>query len=111
MKAWEISDSKNDDKSPKLVFAETINDAKKQAYEEPNKIYNSYSLDPDSWIDIRATRAKYADNMESEDEITIMIRLIENGWWFEIGNERWDENNVDKLKEQFARKVGQMNLS
>lgn len=45
------------------------------------------------WIDLRARRAKYADDTEHLNENERICLQLANGWWYEIGNERWEEEN------------------
>lgn len=89
MKAWVLENLKDDDAGISLVFADTRNEAKKQAYYDSCYAFQ-HDLEPEKWTDIRATRAQYADDMENESEDFIMLRLVENGWWFRI-------NGVTKL--------------
>lgn len=98
MKAWIIEDTADYDKGQRLVFADKVSLAKVQAFTDNGRIYHGESLEPDSWTDIRATRAKYADDMENEKELDIVVRLIENGWWFDIGGVHYDGDNLEEFK-------------
>lgn len=84
MKAWALENIRNSEAGMSLVFADTRNEAKRQAYIDNSCRYQS-DLMPESWVDIRAVRAEYADGMENEPEAAIVKRLEDNGWEF------WEE--------------------
>ncbi|WP_207695530.1 hypothetical protein DOK67_0000159 [Enterococcus sp. DIV0212c] len=81
MKAWVLEDSTNGDKGFSLVFADTRSGAKKQANKDNGLIYQP-CLDVDSYVDIRATRASYADDKENlkEDDLANPKWLVVYYW-------------------------------
>ena len=97
MKAWILRDRSGYCEYESLVFAETIGQAKKQANYSNGYMY-SPDLEIEEWINISANRAKLFDGMENASEKEICIKLIEDGWWFEVGNKKYDESNIDEFK-------------
>ncbi|MFD2869854.1 hypothetical protein ACFSY7_15280 [Kurthia populi] len=73
----------------KIVFAETATQAKNIAYGcEPFEDFN--------YIELYASRAKYADGHENDSERDLTIHLIRNGWFFESGGELIDSDNLEQ---------------
>lgn len=75
MKAWHVMDKTGENEE--IVFAEKRSDAigKSEAYSSTG-----------NWIDVRATRAKYADGLEKASEDKFLQVLISEGWWFECSD-------------------------
>lgn len=71
-KAWIVSVVNDDDKGSELVWANDVTSAKQQGWE----------LDPDSFIDLRARRCKWADGLENLDKDELFIKQLEHGWRF-----------------------------
>lgn len=92
MKAYIVSD-KNDYDPSVLVFADTANQAK-------SKATSREELDGIEYVDLSARRAKYADGHENATERELMILNIKNGWWYEIGSTRIDEENLEEVLKQ-----------
>ena len=100
MKAWILSDRNGNESYSSLVFANTAGQAKKQAnYDSPYLYQCDLELD---YIDISCRRCKELDNCENLSEKEICLVLItEYGWRFYIGNEEYDEDNIDEFNELF----------
>lgn len=97
MKAWILSDRTGYCEEVSLVFADTPGKAKMQANRTNGTLYQ-YDLEVD-WINLSANRAKLLDGMENASEKEICIKLINDyGWWFEVGNNKYDESNIDEFK-------------
>ena len=103
MKAWQLSNNKDDDAGLSLVFADNVSDAKKQAYSEDDS-FIQHPLEPDSWIDIRAIRAPELDDWEGKPDMEIMYRLITKcDWYFYVGDEEWNPDNVEEFREKYLK--------
>ena len=103
MKAWQLSNLKDDDAGLSLVFADNVSDAKKQAYSEDDSIIQS-NLEPESWVDIRAIRAPELDGWENKPESEIMYRLItKRDWFFHFDDEEWNPENVEEFHEKYLK--------
>lgn len=70
MKAWHIQDKNGG--YQQLIFAEKRHEA----------ICKSEAIGWVNYIDVRAKRAKYADDLEKEP-VTLVESQLNNGWWFE----------------------------
>lgn len=92
MKAYIVSDKSDYDPSV-LVFAETANQAKSNAAGRDE-------LDGIEYVHLSARRAKYADGHDNATERELMILNIKNGWWYEIGGTRIDEENLEDVLKQ-----------
>lgn len=102
MKAYILSDKTGDCEEVSLVFADTAGKAKMQA-NQPNDTLYQCELDVD-WIDLLARRAKSLDDMENASEKDICIKLIkEDSWYFEVGNKRYDADNIDEFIDLWKR--------
>lgn len=88
MKAWSVS-NRNGEYS-QLLFAEKRSEAimKSDAYQEEG-----------SYIDVRATRAPYADDLENASRKEFMMCLLENDWWHEchICSARVTKNDTSNI--------------
>lgn len=73
MKAWNVYNKFNDDLGCEIVYAETIQEAKESA----NIGSMSNGVD-----ELRAKRAKYADDKENLVEEDFLILLLEHGWQY-----------------------------
>ena len=92
MKAYTVSEV-NDYFPSVLVFAETANQAKSIAS-------GREELDGIDYIHLSARRSKYADGHENDSDRDLMILNIENGWYYEIGGMRVDEDNLEDVLER-----------
>lgn len=106
MKAWILSDVTSGDCGNSLVFADTVNEAKKQMRND-EYIY-SFDFEDLDWIDIRCKRAKEFDDMDNKSELDICIKLMkEYGWSFEIEHRYeckvYTENNIDEFIQWYKR--------
>ncbi|MEB5480884.1 hypothetical protein P8825_15065 [Shouchella clausii] len=72
MKAWHVQDTQGD--YQQIVFAEKRSEA----------IQASDAISWVGYIDVRARRAPYADNLH-ESSKELKKQLLLNGWWFECG--------------------------
>ena len=70
MKAWHVQDK--DGEMQEIVFANKKSEA----------IYKSEANGWTEYINVRAVRAKYADDLEDLPSNLIQAQL-DNGWWFE----------------------------
>jgi hypothetical protein len=70
MKAWHVQDK--DGEMQEIVFADKRSEA----------IYKSEAMGWTEYINVRAKRAKYADDLEKEP-VKLIQSQLENGWWFE----------------------------
>jgi len=89
LKAYVVSENRNYEHSA-LVFAEIPNKAKQGALGNDNLCDYEY-------IELSAKRAKYADGYENATERELMILNIQNGWWYEIGEQRITSDNLDEV--------------
>lgn len=101
MKAYQVDDKYGE--NSELVYADNANKAKANAWKSDN-------LCDVDFIDLRARRAKYADDTEHLKEVERICFLCANGWWYEFDDERWDEENWKELFNQLS-KEGQENVS
>lgn len=93
VKAYIVRDSTGWRESCKLVFTHNAREAIKAAYQ-------SEELEDVAYIDLRATRAYYADGHENDSEANLMLLNIKKGgWWYEIGGVKYTEENIDELME------------
>ncbi|WHF29115.1 hypothetical protein QJS65_20430 (plasmid) [Bacillus altitudinis] len=84
MKAWHVQDKYGE--YQQIIFADKRSEA----------ISKSEAKGWNEFIDIRAKRAKYADDLNTEPVKLIQAQL-ENGWWFEChGNCRNQVTTDDK---------------
>lgn len=100
MKAWILGTDYSDYKS--LVFAETRGKAKVMANNSSPFMYQC-DIEPESYLDIRCYRLPELDDWEEQPELEICLRLMElDSWWFEVGNKRFDADNIDEFKRVFV---------
>jgi hypothetical protein len=92
LKAYSVTENVSYEVSV-LVFAENANQAK-------NIANNRDEMDSFDYMDMRATRAKYADGHENDSERELWRLLIKNGWWYEIDGHRIDSDNLDEMIER-----------
>lgn len=98
MKAFIVRDKTGFYPYYSLVFAETAGKAKVQARYSNGTMYQS-ELDEVDFLDMSVVRAKDFDNMENESEKQICLKLIkDHSWWFEIGNQRYGEDNIEEFE-------------
>lgn len=101
MKAWYLDIKDDPDQGAFVVFADTRNEARKQA--------DQHDLMYDSWLDIQATRFKSMDNKEDLDDAHLILELWrDHGWrWWDIEypdqDEATDEEFLKWYKENFDR--------
>lgn len=105
MKAWILSDIRNEEMGISLVFADTRGEAKKQAFIVTNKLYQS-DLDPDSWTDVKAVREPKLDGFEDKDEKEIMYKLMtECSFMFELDGETWESANAEEFRAEYLKEA------
>ncbi|MEK5148791.1 hypothetical protein MKX53_17560 [Psychrobacillus sp. FSL K6-4615] len=75
MKAWHVQDINGDNQE--IIFAEKRSLA----------ISKSEARGWNDYIDVRAKRAKYCDDLEKEPNEIIQAQL-DNGWWMECHDDR-----------------------
>ncbi|WP_273854058.1 hypothetical protein [Guptibacillus spartinae] len=75
MKAWHVQDK--DGEYQQIVFADKRSEA----------ISKSEALGWDEYINVRARRASFADDLEKEPSKLVEAQL-EDGWWFECYGEQ-----------------------
>lgn len=101
MRAWILSSDESTEPSSSLVWAESVGRAKTQANCDGPYLYQS-NLEVDDYTSIRAIRAKDFDDCEELSEKEICLRLMKGyGWNFYIGNETYNEDNIDEFKKLF----------
>jgi hypothetical protein len=77
MKAWYLDIQEDPDQGAYIVFANTRNEARKQA--------DSNDLMYDSWLDIHAVRARQYDGMEKAKDSELALKQWQSGWrWFDL---------------------------
>lgn len=89
MKAYKVYNKYDWDGYQDIVFAESGREAKKQW-----QTLDSCS-DVD-YINIRVNRLSFLDGMENRTQEEIRYVAINNGWWYEIGGTRYDEENIQQ---------------
>lgn len=83
MKAWHVQDSQGE--YQEIIFAEKRSEA----------IYKSEAMGWTEYINIRAKRAKYCDDLE-KDTCAIIQAQIDNDWWIEChGNKCTNSVTMD----------------
>lgn len=103
MKAWILSSEESPETCSSLVWAESRGRAKAQANYDGPYMYQC-DLEAYDFTSIRAIRAKSLDNCEEFSEKEICLRLVkEYGWIFYIGDETYDEDNVEEFEKLFWR--------
>lgn len=101
MRAWILSSDESPETYSSLVWAESRGRAKTQANYDGPYMYQC-DLGADDFTSIRAIRAKSLDNGEEFSEKEICLRLVkEYGWIFYIGDETYDEDNVEEFEKLF----------
>lgn len=76
MKAWLLENRNDPDQGGWIVFANTRNEARKQA-DRNDMMY-------DSWLDVTARRAKNYDDMEKLSAAELALQTWRDGWrWFD----------------------------
>lgn len=86
MKAYVVEDKYDDEGIQVLAYSPDASGAK-------NAAKSTECLCDSDWVDLRARRAKYADDTDHLNERERICFQLANGWWYEIGDERWDEEN------------------
>ena len=100
MKAWILDTEYSDCAS--LVFAETRGKAKAMANNDSPFMYQS-DIEAESYLDVRCRRLPELDDWEDQPELEICLRLMElDSWWFEVGNRRFEADNIDEFKRVFV---------
>lgn len=100
MKAWVLDTEYSDCTS--LVFAETRGKAKAMANNNSSFMYQC-DIEAESYLDVRCRRLPDLDDWEEQPELEICLRLMElDSWWFEVGNKRFDADNIDGFKRVFV---------
>ena len=101
MRAWILSSEENPDSGSSLVWAESRGKAKQLANYDSPYLYQG-NLEVDDFTSIRAVRAKEFDDCEELSEKNICLRLMkEYSWWFYVGNEYYNEDNINEFKRLF----------
>ncbi len=105
MKAWIVSSEESCEPCSSLVWAETRGKAKQMANYGGPYLYQS-DLEVDDFTAIRAVRAKNFDDCEELSEKEICLKLIrENGFCFYVGNNFYNEDNIDEFKKLFEEEI------
>lgn len=91
MKAWKVEDPYCSEGYCEVVFAETR--GKAILHSEAYGMSGEYT-------DMRATRLKVLDDKENVPEREKQILLIKEGWWYEVGDRRIDEDNLQEALEK-----------
>ncbi|MFD1450850.1 hypothetical protein [Oceanobacillus sojae] len=73
MKAWHVQDTQGEEQE--IIFAETRGKAIVSS--------EAYSFEGD-YTRVRATRAKYANDLENKAD-ELIETMLQNGWWHECG--------------------------
>lgn len=91
MKAYYLSIKDNEDEGTELVFANTVQEARKQV--------NSTDFQYDSWIEVQAHRAKTYDGMENLTDAELAKEMWrKSGWqWFDRHTPDPDETTDDEF--------------
>lgn len=104
MRAWILSSDESPESYSSLVWAESRGRAKAQANYDSPYMYQC-DLEVENFTSIRAIRAKSLDNGEELSEKEICLRLIKDyGWNFCLGNETYDEDNIEEFEKLFEVK-------
>lgn len=90
MKAYNVYDPNHWEGYQDIIFAPTVNEAKKKALSAGGSCQDA------EWINLRAVRIPYLDDMEKLTEKEIMYVAILHGWWHEVDGVRYDEENIDE---------------
>lgn len=102
MKAWYLDIKDDPDQGAFIVFANTRNEARKQA--------DTKDLMYESWIDVQARRYKSMDDKENLDKAHLTLELWrEHGWrWWDIEypnpDEATDEEFLKRYKDNWGDK-------
>lgn len=103
MRAWILSSEENPYSGSSLVWAESRGKAKQQANYDSPLLYQG-NLEVDDFTKIGAVRAKEFDDCEELSEKEICLRLMKQySWWFYVGNEYYNEDNIDEFERLFKR--------
>ena len=104
MRAWILSSDESPENYSSLVWAESRGRAKAQANYDSPYMYQC-DLEAENFTSIRAIRAKSLDNGEELSEQEVCLRLIKDyGWSFYVGNEIYDEDNIEEFEKLFEVK-------
>ncbi|WP_405103111.1 hypothetical protein [Oceanobacillus sp. FSL H7-0719] len=90
MKAYKVWNIHNHEGYQDIVFAESSKEAKKQG----SRLDNCSDAE---WIDLRVNRVPYLDGMENRTLEEIMYVALQNGWWFELGDKRYYEDDLEEV--------------
>lgn len=71
IKAYMVQDKHNEDQGAQIVWSSDANGAK-----------NHFTLDYDSWIDLRVKRVPWADGFQNLSESELMVEQLKNDWRF-----------------------------
>lgn len=89
MKAYKVYDVENYEGYEDIVFAKTAREAK--------KMWSTLDSCADAeYINIRVNRLPFLDGMEDRTKEEVLYVAMLNGWWYEIGDKRCDEENIDE---------------
>lgn len=97
MKAYVVEDKYDDEGRQALVYSLDAAGAK-------NAAKSTEALCDSDWVDLRARRAKYADDTEHLNERERICFQLANGWWYEIGDDRWDEETWEDFLNKLTPK-------
>lgn len=99
MKAYKVYNTENYEGYQDIVFAESAKEAKK-------RWRTLDSCEDAEYINIRVNRLPFLDGMEKRTMKEIMYVAILNGWWYEIDDKKYDEENMDEALEMgYVKKV------
>ena len=90
MKAYEVKDEKSDEGYSIIVYANTVREAR-------NIGLSSIDLDHAEFLNVTAKRAPYMDDTEDLGDMDRYIILLQHGWWFQYGNNIYDEDNLGEF--------------
>lgn len=87
MRAYGLSDVKDDDKGVLLVFANNAKEAKKM---------DDGTIDPDYYTDLRVKWYREFDGMENASDRELALAKWKNGWWFDESGYPYHETATDE---------------
>lgn len=90
MKAYYLSIRNDEDQGGELVFANTVQEARKQI--------NTTDIMYDSWIDVQAHRWKSFDDYEHLPNVELNLLKWKDGWWWDANYPDPDEATDDEFR-------------
>lgn len=99
MKAYYVSIRNDDDAGGGIVFANTVQEARKH--------YHQFDLDPDSWLDVQAHRNKRYDGLEKLPAAELALKQWRDGWhWFDMDYPNPDEATDEEFHKWYKDNFG-----